>query len=493
MKKSLLISLAALALATAPAVAADFYVSTSGDDSNPGTQAKPFGSPEAAFLAVANEGSTPCNVYLEEGATFMVGAIRIEDNCVVKVYGNNTTLKADVNSGRNDGQGLRIMRLGKDTDVEISGVNFVNGRQTDYFAGGAIFSLGKKLIVDNCSFIDNEAGSAGGAIASRGHYVKVTNSYFEGNFTRGGGASGAAISMVGNAEAEHFGELVIENCAFVGNEAMEGGGHATVISIYDSCLDVNYSLTGKVTITNCTFLNNKNVQPYQADIDVSDNSDCSLYMVNNTIVGSEVGLGLYFQAEPIYLFNNFIHTTKQGISSQLSVADGREPMIAANNVIIGGETAVNENIDDPMLKNGTAGNVLGLAADNSLASFAMSSNITREGNIGYLAIGATSKLINAGLENSSEYTGTNVIPTTDCRGYSRTGGNDIGAYEYSDSKPDPDQPDGPGDDNAVESIEYGSDAPAVYYNLQGVEVANPQNGIYIERRGNVARKVVINN
>lgn len=479
-KKSLLTMMAMMAMTTSGMFAADFYVATNGDDSNPGTQAKPFGSPEAAFLAVANEGNNPCNVYLEEGATFMVGTIRIEDGCVVNVYGNNSTLKADEKSGREDGQGLRIMRIGKDTRVEISGVNFVNGRQTDYFAGGAIFSLGKSLIIDNCSFIDNEAGSAGGAIASRGHYVEVTNSYFEGNFTRGGGATGAAISMIGNADAENMGELYVENCAFVGNEALEGGGHATVISIYDSCLDVMYSLTGKVTISNCTFLNNKNVTPYTADIDISDNSECQLVMVNNTMVGSECGLGLYFQAEPIYLFNNFIFATKQGINAQLSVADGREPMVAANNVIIGGETALNENVDDAVFS--TNNNVTGLASANSLASFAMSSNITRDGNIGFLAIGSSSKLINAGLTNSSEFTnGKNVIPTTDCRGVSRSSGNDIGAYQYDASGND-----------GVEVIEFVDGTPVYYYNLHGVRVENPTSGIYIERCGNKARKVVIN-
>lgn len=476
--KNLLSAVAMIALSAGSMFAADFYVATNGDDSNPGTQDRPFGSPEAAFLAVANEGSNPCNVYLQENATFMVGSIRIEDNCNVNVIGKNTTLKAAEVSGRDDenAPGLRIMRIGKNTNVEISGVNFMNGRQTGYFAGGAIFTLGKNLIVDNCSFINNEAGSAGGAIASRGHYLKVTNSYFEGNFTRGGGATGAAISMIGNADAENFGELVVENCAFVGNEAFEGGGHATVISIYDSCLDVMYSLTGKVTITNSTFLNNKNVQGYQADIDVSDNSDCKLYMVNNTMVGSECGLGLYFQAEPIYLFNNFISATKQGITSQLSVADGREAMVAAHNVIIGGEAAVNENIDDPMLKNGQDGNTLGLAADNSLASFAMSSNITREGNIGFLAIGASSKLIDAGLETSVPYTEENVIPATDCRGYSSQNGKDIGAYEYGGS--------------GVANVGADENAPAVYYNLQGVKVENPSNGIFIEQRGKSVRKVM---
>ncbi|MCM1032399.1 MAG: Ig-like domain-containing protein [Odoribacter sp.] len=36
-----------------------------------------------------------------------------------------------------------------------------------------------------------------------------------------------------------------------------------------------------------------------------------------------------------------------------------------------------------------------------------------------------------------------------------------------------------------------SNTPAVYYNLQGIEVANPSAGVYIERRGNSARKVTL--
>lgn len=43
-------------------------------------------------------------------------------------------------------------------------------------------------------------------------------------------------------------------------------------------------------------------------------------------------------------------------------------------------------------------------------------------------------------------------------------------------------------DSAVEAEE---DAPAVYYNLQGVQVANPENGIYIVRRGNKVTKELV--
>lgn len=37
----------------------------------------------------------------------------------------------------------------------------------------------------------------------------------------------------------------------------------------------------------------------------------------------------------------------------------------------------------------------------------------------------------------------------------------------------------------------GTDAPVEYYNLQGVRVANPENGLYIKRQGKTAKKVLV--
>ncbi len=42
---------------------------------------------------------------------------------------------------------------------------------------------------------------------------------------------------------------------------------------------------------------------------------------------------------------------------------------------------------------------------------------------------------------------------------------------------------------AVEEVE--ANGPAVYYNLQGVQVANPENGVYIVRRGNKVSKELV--
>lgn len=47
-------------------------------------------------------------------------------------------------------------------------------------------------------------------------------------------------------------------------------------------------------------------------------------------------------------------------------------------------------------------------------------------------------------------------------------------------------------DTAIEGVEAdNADAPAEYFNLQGVKVANPENGLFIKVQGNKATKVVL--
>lgn len=48
-----------------------------------------------------------------------------------------------------------------------------------------------------------------------------------------------------------------------------------------------------------------------------------------------------------------------------------------------------------------------------------------------------------------------------------------------------------GDGSAVANIEADENAPVEYYNLQGVRVANPENGIFIRRQGSKSTKVLV--
>ena len=43
----------------------------------------------------------------------------------------------------------------------------------------------------------------------------------------------------------------------------------------------------------------------------------------------------------------------------------------------------------------------------------------------------------------------------------------------------------------VEDVTVDENAPVEYYNLQGVRVANPENGIYIRRQGSKVSKVLV--
>ena len=47
------------------------------------------------------------------------------------------------------------------------------------------------------------------------------------------------------------------------------------------------------------------------------------------------------------------------------------------------------------------------------------------------------------------------------------------------------------DKSGVENIEAEDNAPVEYYNLQGVKVVNPENGIFIKKRGNKVTKVIL--
>lgn len=62
----------------------------------------------------------------------------------------------------------------------------------------------------------------------------------------------------------------------------------------------------------------------------------------------------------------------------------------------------------------------------------------------------------------------------------------------STGAPDPDEEEEePGEDSAVNQIEIDSDQGAIYYDLQGRQVSNPEKGIYIRRNGSIVSKVIV--
>ncbi|MDR2806086.1 MAG: T9SS type A sorting domain-containing protein [Dysgonamonadaceae bacterium] len=405
-----------------------FYVSKSGSDNNNGSASAPFATMETAVQKVSENVETV--IYVQEDATFNISKLDLLNNKKVSIIGRNTVFLADDEPGKN---GQRILRAGTDCDLKVKGIIFKNARQVDYFPGGAVFFLGNTLEIDSCKFYDNEAGSGGGAIASRGKTVIVRNSYFEGNHTLGGGSQGGAILQSGKNDATTGCSLTVENSTFYKN-VLDLGDQGTAIGLRDGSkgLASPYSNVDYVVVVNCIFLENTTTTPYQAAVDVSG-GDTETYLINNTFYKNAGALRIGIAFNPVGLINNVIFAEKAGIFGSLSVADGREPVIAYNNIIVGGERGVNEFMDDEALdaQKEANNNIVTTLNLYPWSNVALASALSTDNFVPYLPITSeSSTLINAGLNNSTDAIGQNLIPSADVRGKAIDDVKDIGAYEW---------------------------------------------------------------
>ena len=441
MKKQLFFSIAAFCVCFSMS-AIDIYVSpTKGNDANNGSFAAPLRTVETAVFSVKDNIQT--TIHIENNSTIILGAIlNFGQNKKVEIVGNNVVLKAALLCAQKDpsglpltGQGNRIIQALDNCNLKVKGITFQNGRQIGYLPGGAIFFSGNALEVDSCKFIDNQAGSCGGAIAARSLSVNVKNSYFQGNNILGGGARAAAIMQSGPVTGVTRGTLSVQNCTFY-NNTTQHDGYGYVINIYDSSLSADggkYSNTGKIEVTNCTFLQNSSVTTNMAAIDVSD-GDCDTYLTNNTFYNNSDGAFRLFMNKA-YLANNVIVGGKQGILADYTVADGRPEMVAVNNIVVGNEGGINAKIDDACFKSAASSNnnVVSTTTAYPVAGVGLASSLSSTDNfVPYLPItSASSTLIDAGTDNTLAKFGANYVLNVDGRGFLTNNKKDIGAYEFN--------------------------------------------------------------
>ena len=435
MKKTLFLSLIAL-LVSFTVSAVDIYVNPStGNDANNGSQATPMKTIESAVFAVKD--NTQTTIHIAKNSVIMLGAVlNFGENKKVEIIGGNVTFKAADLPGQKDpsglpllGQGNRILRAVTNCDLKIKGITFQNGRQVGYLLGGGIYFAGNTLEIDSCRFIDNQAGSSGGAVACRAKSVIIKNSYFEGNNILGGGARGAAIMQCGPAIGR--GTLVVQNCTFYKNMTQVGGS-GTAIDVFDSTEGTNggkYSNLGSAQVINCTFLENTSATTNMAVIDVSD-GDCDVVLVNNTFYKNS-DCAFRFEYGHAFLANNVIVAGKQGIMSNTKVVDGRNEMLAVNNIIVGTEGGINANIDDACFTSaaGLNSNVVSTTASYPLSAVGLATSFTTTHFVPYLATSVNSTLIDAGTDNTLTAFGVNYVPLGDVLGYLTNNRKDIGAFE----------------------------------------------------------------
>ena len=379
-------------------------------------------------------------IYLEANATFDTGGqLDFKENKNVTIIGENTTLRAAEKPGKDGGEGARILRAVTGCNLTVKGITFLNGRQVTYQPAGGLYFAGNTLVVDSCRFIDNESGSGGSGICARAKDVTVRNSYFDGNYIEksSGAGTGVAIIQAGvqNGEA---GTLLVENCTFYRNYANNGIG--TAISTADDA--AKYTNVKEVKIVNCTFLSNTSNLANQAAIDVTESSgEAAIKLINNTFYDNDGALriGDIYSSDggELIMINNLIFANMSGIfgADGYSVADLRDPIIGYNNIVVGGERGVNENIDDECFTSGKAqyNNTVETLATYPLSNVALSTILATDNFVPYLALTAeNSNAVNAGYA-TGEY--ADLVPTTDIRGLAVVGTRDIGAYEYGATDP----------------------------------------------------------
>lgn len=457
---SVMVACSVFALASAQTT---FYVSNSGNDSNAGSESAPFKTIGCAVMKVQE--NTPTTIYLEENATFdlsdaeSTGYAKLDftNNKDVKLIGKNTTLKAWATPGNQGGQAIRMLRGGEGTKLYVSGINFVNGRQVEYMLGGAIFFAGETLELEGCKFINNEAGSAGAAIGSRGKQVIVNNCYFEGNYTIGGGAIGAVIMHCGpnvaDVDENYF--LKVTNSTFYKNHMDGESSRGVAIGLVDQSTGSSKNSTvGLLEVKNCTFLENT-IQngAYEGIIDLTNAEVAHTYIINNTFYNNLGAISIPFVPGNITFINNVVYADKTTILSSVDAAD--RTFYAYNNVLIGGERGVNEKMTEASLNEEKAAynNMVETTTTYQLANLGLATTFSNDATVPYLAITASSPMVNKGMNDSSDILGINVIPATDVCGTAINETKDIGAYEV----PGPDNITNNAMDNTTYELNYTAD------------------------------------
>jgi hypothetical protein len=422
-----------------------FYVSSNGADTNNGT------STASAFKTLAKAASmvaydTPATIYMEEDATFNSPAtIIFGQDLNVKIIGKNTT----VQSGVNPYLGQRILQFATGTNVQISGITFRNGCTRSGIPGGAIFFEGVKMEIDSCSFIDNEGNSSGGALASRGKELIISNSVFHKNRVFSGYGYGGVLWHSGPYPAtEPSGSLVIRNCSFTENEA-KNDTKGDVISLghaYRAAEDHTgpeggifngYSNVTYLEVTNCLFKDNIN-NAASADLPVGAAAiwlygfhyEMAANIINNTFYKSKALATSLFYEQPFRLVNNVFYNKDAYVIKCSNTSDERDPFIAYNNVVVGEMIKV----DDPSFNAQKADFGNQVFAGTDYASLKLATRTETDGSyVSYLPISdATSPLINNGLSSTAgmDDFDKEYIPATDMRGVAVQGIKDIGAYEF---------------------------------------------------------------
>ncbi|MBQ2653688.1 MAG: hypothetical protein IJF83_09030 [Methanobrevibacter sp.] len=209
------------------------YVSPDGSDENSGTEASPVKTINKSIKLANNTKNH--KIIITEGI-YQESNLNIVSGLDISAEGN-VTIDANKKS--------RIINIETNDEVKISGILFINGRDTD---GGAIFIKDAKVTINNCTFINNTAVE-GGAIYWNADNGILSNSYFTLNRAR----TASAVSWGGleeNSYEKGGKNGLIINTVFENNDNANRNANCMGLAIYSN----------NVTVINSNFTNNKGKQ-----------------------------------------------------------------------------------------------------------------------------------------------------------------------------------------------------------------------------------------
>ena len=256
------------------------YVSPSGSDTNPGTQAAPKLTIQAAINATNNGGG----VVVEDGTYTGPGDVDLDfggRNITVKSQNGPATTIIDCGGSSIENHRGFYLHSGETNDT-ISGLTIENGNagygggiddentvantiaisncvlqgNTAAFGGGVRINnpSNSTITVTGCVFVDNIASLGGGFCddgnSNNSSVITLTGCTFAGNAAKDG-VYGLNFAAGGGIYSQCGGQITIAKCKFSSNTAqLSTGGPASGGGAYI------YSSTGPMTVTSCSFTSN---------------------------------------------------------------------------------------------------------------------------------------------------------------------------------------------------------------------------------------------
>lgn len=366
-----------------------FYVTPTGDDTNPGTQAAPWSSPNATKWTDGCTVKISGEIYAFERANVKAKSVTLEgitpDAAIAALddteFADKTKISGfqlfkigdDTNAATLTIKTLTIKNVRKEALNESGGMIFVdilgtlniensvlkNFESTIQSFGGAVHCVGK-IHATNTTF-NNNSCMYGGAVQIQESEEPVEGTFENCIFTNNkadvykdasgnltGYSQGGAVSL----QAIKRGNFIFNNCYFSSNQSKKSTGGAMILSVPNNAVSINVALK----VTNSTFTNNysKNngAAIFFAGSATSGKLDftianCTFYKNTagsdgNGIAISTVGMGgpnskVEVTGTHIFANNTFFRNTKDapsGYSSTFLFGQRGSDLVMVNNVFI---------------------------------------------------------------------------------------------------------------------------------------------------------------